>query len=1212
MTLCPTTSFSLEADKLTDQIKECNKYQISYVDYFGDLTRLPILEICPIKANAFSNYEELNTFRAKDKATKEKDRKTFDKTLNNAPNKTGNWNATSKLGPAGGRYKRFYGYYGCKIDDTDPNNIRLVAIEPNEVIADPKDIIMPVKGKKMDWYRTYNTYLIYHDVSTRADEFRLSDLPSNYLEKILQMKDNKVFIPSTKFLRLLSDVLGDLRFDRPVTQKESANGYEEKEENDDVSDIVRSKRTSRRVPSPESGSSPPVSDPVDGKDRDDLEESTKKKMEFEKMLQTPTTRHTKFVLKPGKQYIYCSSKRACLALGVYLNYFSNGYLRSYNGESRKDLQANSLLGIRYMFFTDKHNCTLYPLNKIIPTYDGKGLKESEIKEIASSSKENANGEIFPIILATEESYKGQDMKGITTLRVMDSFLDIQDLLQFIGRGPRMCSHTELSESKAKVSLHLYVTLPDQENADEFDDEMMAAGSIFDFYQAGGEKRDIDDNTAENSSKRPKRNPYGRKRYNEDSDPDVPNKKQAIVKHQQLFLDSKREDTDLWLLNASRIDYQKFWLRLRASFELVAWDKKYFENIHKNGMSKMINTLMDLDIDLKASPAVRDPTKVKDDIIQACIRNAFLIFGLSKKFKKYEKLLCLNTNDAAFEQMKEKLEICKAAINQIAHLDFNKVTIAYEKDEPSRATISVNGFSPFTIDTKTQGTVITGIKNNLGKIYMTTMAEHFLDMDTNDEQLNIILKKEIADDTNTGQVESLLEFKDAKIHTSNILQNVDGDSPVYDLLGECDDLGLCSMIASNNLNTEYEQLIIMFKSFTSGVAPSDETKTTFIIEYENVAKKYQDIAEKFSEKNIEKSFYLRSPMLQAGIYHFVYKTLKEKTIESFLPNFENADNLHYAALMSLARNDFLETTERDFFQKLTTMQTAVVSENEKNNRVKEEEKAYLLEKVEFLLDQNAKVEPQFIDKIIRLNDLKSLAISYKQKYWSVRNNKIALQNAYNIARLAELPKGVKTNIIKKLDRMYEDAIHAINIKSLFVRIDLLFADEKYSPDKQSGKNAPAFTETYDSLIQQRNEIQKHDPAYSKNDVKLLQKAYENMKNAWKKVAEKNSKRMDANLYLKVYMELPAKSEENFFEKISCTVKDLNKKDINAVLENPYVEGESKTFFKSLQEKIKKLTSIDGNIGKNSPAQEIAEYFSTELQSPAPLEETQSPDPTDMEV
>jgi len=114
---------------------------------------------------------------------------------------------------------------------------------------------------------------------------------------------------------------------------------------------------------------------------------------------------------------------------------------------------------------------------------------------------------------------------------------------------------------------------------------------------------------------------------------------------------------------------------------------------------------------------------------------------------------------------------------------------------------------------------------------------------------------------------------------------------------------------------------------------------------------------------------------------------------------------------LARNDFLETTERDFFQKLTTMQTAVVSENEKNNRVKEEEKAYLLEKVEFLLDQNAKVEPQFIDKIIRLNDLKSLAISYKQKYWSVRNNKIALQNAYNIARLAELPKGVKPILLR---------------------------------------------------------------------------------------------------------------------------------------------------------------------------------------------------------
>lgn len=87
-----------------------------------------------------------------------------------------------------------------------------------------------------------------------------------------------------------------------------------------------------------------------------------------------------------------------------------------------------------------------------------------MKKMMEDPKFNTNGEHVPIILATSESYKGVDFLGITNLYLVDSFRSFQDFLQFLGRGPRFCSHAGLVESKQRVRMRVYhLTGPEEED-----------------------------------------------------------------------------------------------------------------------------------------------------------------------------------------------------------------------------------------------------------------------------------------------------------------------------------------------------------------------------------------------------------------------------------------------------------------------------------------------------------------------------------------------------------------------------------------------------------------------------------------------------------------------------------------------------------------------------------------------------------------------------
>lgn len=91
-----------------------------------------------------------------------------------------------------------------------------------------------------------------------------------------------------------------------------------------------------------------------------------------------------------------------------------------------------------------------------------------MKKMMEDPKFNTNGEHVPIILATSESYKGVDFLGVTNLYLVDSFRSFQDFLQFLGRGPRFCSHAGLVDAKQRVKMRVYhLTGPEEEDYSTF-------------------------------------------------------------------------------------------------------------------------------------------------------------------------------------------------------------------------------------------------------------------------------------------------------------------------------------------------------------------------------------------------------------------------------------------------------------------------------------------------------------------------------------------------------------------------------------------------------------------------------------------------------------------------------------------------------------------------------------------------------------------------
>jgi hypothetical protein len=55
-----------------------------------------------------------------------------------------------------------------------------------------------------------------------------------------------------------------------------------------------------------------------------------------------------------------------------------------------------------------------------------------------------------VVLATRESFKGVDIRGVRHVHALDPFEDHKDFLQLVGRGPRLCSHADIPEMSKRV------------------------------------------------------------------------------------------------------------------------------------------------------------------------------------------------------------------------------------------------------------------------------------------------------------------------------------------------------------------------------------------------------------------------------------------------------------------------------------------------------------------------------------------------------------------------------------------------------------------------------------------------------------------------------------------------------------------------------------------------------------------------------------------
>ena len=230
------------------------------------------------------------------------------------------------------------------------------------------------------------------------------------------------------------------------------------------------------------------------------------------------------IKRNGKHYVYCSDPYALFVIAHYLRTITHQVttmdsvdatqkkkrvslndvpnpnpkypsdqprLKPYTGESLETLLNDRKQNVLRFFYLNGRTTKLSPYQTVIPSERvsdtrrgfniacGKNsyqnidkLRPTNIPEgkdysmygVDVKSKVNLSGDLIPIILATGEAYKGVDMKGINHIHLLDPFVDINDCIQLMGRGPRMCSHADFaSPSQRTVMMHIYMAVSGSES-----------------------------------------------------------------------------------------------------------------------------------------------------------------------------------------------------------------------------------------------------------------------------------------------------------------------------------------------------------------------------------------------------------------------------------------------------------------------------------------------------------------------------------------------------------------------------------------------------------------------------------------------------------------------------------------------------------------------------------------------------------------------------
>jgi hypothetical protein len=145
----------------------------------------------------------------------------------------------------------------------------------------------------------------------------------------------------------------------------------------------------------------------------------------------------------GIHYVYVSDARAALLLAKTLN----KVLRLPQLKNAADVDPGA--GPYFIMINEEGSKLRMVSGFKTPKSNIPGLKA------LASSDANARGGIIKVVIATRKSFKGVDLRHVRYLHLLDPFVNFRDFIQFVGRGPRNCSHKALPVQQRKVDVFLY-------------------------------------------------------------------------------------------------------------------------------------------------------------------------------------------------------------------------------------------------------------------------------------------------------------------------------------------------------------------------------------------------------------------------------------------------------------------------------------------------------------------------------------------------------------------------------------------------------------------------------------------------------------------------------------------------------------------------------------------------------------------------------------
>ena len=164
-----------------------------------------------------------------------------------------------------------------------------------------------------------------------------------------------------------------------------------------------------------------------------------------------TIKNTKGIIFIFTRYIEGSIIPLMLALE------ENGY-NKYKNKNILDRSNRKIKKLSYDGYTEeeckKLNIEFKQAKYIV--ISGSDISKNNKEELeALSNPTNKRGEEIKIIIGSEVTKEGIDMKRIREIHILEPWYHLNRIEQVIGRGIRYCSHKELNKNEKNVTIYLY-------------------------------------------------------------------------------------------------------------------------------------------------------------------------------------------------------------------------------------------------------------------------------------------------------------------------------------------------------------------------------------------------------------------------------------------------------------------------------------------------------------------------------------------------------------------------------------------------------------------------------------------------------------------------------------------------------------------------------------------------------------------------------------